>query len=99
MTAPGDFSIGSDTWPGIAKLIEEAGEVIQVCGKLIAINGAENYDHWDGTNLADRLIEELGDLKAAVSFVIGVNKLDDDRIMARTREKLRLFLDWHKGQA
>lgn len=27
------FAIGDKEWPGISKLIEEAGEVLQICGK------------------------------------------------------------------
>ena len=60
MTGSGDFSIGSDVWSGISKLIEEAGEVTQVCGKLIAIAGAS--EHWDGTDLRERLEDEIADL-------------------------------------
>ncbi len=44
MTASGDFSIGSDIWPGISKLIEEAAEVGQVCGKLIGSGGGHVLD-------------------------------------------------------
>lgn len=29
------FSIGSKRWPGISKLIEECGEVLQIAGKLM----------------------------------------------------------------
>lgn len=28
-----DYAIGSKKWPGLTKLIEEAGEVLQVVGK------------------------------------------------------------------
>lgn len=88
------FFIGADDWSGIAKLMEEAGEVVQVCGKLIAISGASN--HWDGSNLHVRLEEELGDLLAAISFVIGENldKLSPSAIENRRREKLTLFDEW-----
>jgi NTP pyrophosphatase (non-canonical NTP hydrolase) len=61
------FSIGSDIWPGLSKLIEECGEVTQVVGKIIGAH--PNVDHWDGTNLRERLQEELADLSAAICFV------------------------------
>ena len=93
----GDFSIGSTRWAGISKLIEECGEVIQVCGKLIATGGA--VEHWDGTNLKERLEDELGDLMAAVSFVTSRCSLDHRRIAARQMEKLALFRKWHEEQS
>jgi NTP pyrophosphatase (non-canonical NTP hydrolase) len=88
----GPFSIGSDLWPGTSKLIEEMGELTQVLGKLIAIHGAT--DHWDGSDLRARLHEELGDVRAALSFFTIMNELDHDTLNAREAEKLRLFYGW-----
>jgi len=90
------FAIGSKLWPGISKLIEEAGEVQQVCGKLIATGGVE--EHWDGSNLRARLEEEVADLTAALAFVGQVNNLDIHRVEVRAAEKLELFHKWHKAQ-
>jgi NTP pyrophosphatase (non-canonical NTP hydrolase) len=87
-----DFSIGSKKWPGISKLIEEAGEVIQVCGKLIGSRGDPH--HWDGSNLKLRLEDELGDLVAAVGFVIERNGLNEDAVERRSIEKHKLFWEW-----
>lgn len=89
------FSIGSSAWPGVSKLIEEAGEVVQVCGKLLGANGA--VDHWDGTNLRARLEEELADLQAAIHFVTRHCGLSDDRIRDRAERKLALFEEWHRS--
>jgi NTP pyrophosphatase (non-canonical NTP hydrolase) len=89
------FAIGSKTWPGISKLVEELGEVAQVAGKLIATGGRPA--HWDGTNLRVRLEDELADLEAAIAFVIQRNGLDADRIAERREAKLRLFREWHRG--
>lgn len=58
----GDFSIGSNTWPGIGKLI---------------IGSRGETAHWDGTQLDRRLESELGDLLAAITFVIRENGLND----------------------
>lgn len=96
MTGSGDFSIGSDVWSGISKLIEEAGEVGQVCGKLIQMAGATA--HWDGTDLRKRLEDELADLQAAIEFVACHNELDAGRIGRRVDEKIALFNKWHKEQ-
>lgn len=90
------FAIGSKLWAGLSKLIEEAGEVTQVCGKLLATGG--NPEHWDGSNLRLRLEEEIADLTAACDFVRQVNGLDQERIASRVQEKLALFKKWHAEQ-
>ncbi len=90
----GDYSIGSYIWPGLSKLIEEAGEVQQICGKLIGSSG--DINHFDGSNLKERLEDEIADLTAALDFVSNKNGLDGNRIMNRYREKLKLFEEWHR---
>jgi hypothetical protein len=90
------FSIGAAVWPGVSKLIEEAGEVQQVCGKLLGTGGTRM--HWDGSDLRVRLEEELSDLAAAGEFVIETNGLDRTRISKRAKEKLALFRKWHEDQ-
>jgi hypothetical protein len=92
----GPYSIGSDTWPGLSKLIEECGEVIQVAGKLIAANGDPN--HWDGTDLHERLQEELGDLLAAIAFVEQRCGLKRNAIDRRSLTKLLKFNEWHEAR-
>jgi NTP pyrophosphatase (non-canonical NTP hydrolase) len=90
------FEIGSDKWPGISKLIEESGEVLQVCGKLMGAQG--EIMHWDGTNLRERLMEELGDVIAAAQFVTAYCDLDPVFISERADAKLALFEQWHREQ-
>lgn len=93
----GTYSIGSDHWPGLSKLIEEAGEVLQVVGKIIAVDGASH--HWDGGPDLDLcLMDELGDLWAAIEFVISANALDPQYVFARYEKKLGLFEQWHHEQ-
>lgn len=87
------FAIGDGKWPGISKLAEEAGEVLQVIGKLMGARGKVN--HWDGSNLDQRLHDELADLLAAVDLVVELNSLDRDEIEHRRRRKLELFRRWH----
>ena len=95
--AQGEFSIGGDLWPGLSKLIEEAGEVQQVCGKIIGARGHPH--HWDGTNLRDRLMSEMGDLLAAIHFAADANYLEWSTIYACSTEKLALFHKWHREPA
>jgi NTP pyrophosphatase (non-canonical NTP hydrolase) len=89
----GPYEIGSDVWPGLAKLTEEAGELIQVLAKLVGASGRDRY--YDGTDLRGRLVEECGDLAAALAFFTETNGLTTD-VDARARSKLALFRDWHE---
>lgn len=96
MTA-GPYSIGSGCWPGLAKVAEECAEVIQVAGKVIAAGG--EAAHWDGSDLRERLEDELADVQAAIWFVTEQNRLDDDRMQRRAEGKLALFRRWHAEHA
>ena len=89
----GPYSIGSGHWPGLSKLIEECGEVTQVAGKLLGTGGA--VEHWDGTDLRSRMAEELGDLLAAVRYVIDKAGMEDV-VYLRARIKLALFDRWDR---
>lgn len=78
---------------GLAKLIEEAGELQQVAGKMLAWWDT-SIPHWDGSDLTERLSEELGDVMAACEFVssmFGVHRSAHERADA----KLALFCEWH----
>lgn len=95
--APEPFCIGSYTWPGLSKLIEELGENSQVIGKIIAFpDRAKNGEHHpDGTILEDRLEDELADLLAAIQYVVNANALDEFRMNERFNMKLARFEGWH----
>ncbi|RZK43636.1 MAG: hypothetical protein EOO61_04860 [Hymenobacter sp.] len=86
------YTMCNETWPGMAKLIEEAGEVTQVCGKIISVRGSPFY--YDGTQLRFPLQEELGDLLAAITYVIDENNLDKSVIRSRVTEKLKKYYNW-----
>jgi NTP pyrophosphatase (non-canonical NTP hydrolase) len=90
----GPYSIGSDHVPGLSKLVEECGEVAQVAGKVVGFGGLG--DHWDGTNLAERLADELADLEAAIIYIKQHNTLPDRGY--RVADKLQKFNDWHRQQ-
>lgn len=96
MSGSGDFSIGGKLWPGTSKLVEEMGEVGQVLGKLIGSHGV--VEHYDGSNLRDKLVEELGDLLAAIAF-FGEQNLtaeEKERITERTEKKYARFEQWQR---
>lgn len=78
---------------GTAKLVEETGEVIQVLGKMIAFPYQDLHPDGKGS-LRLRLEDEIGDVEAALAFVVKKRGLDVNRIMARAEEKLALFEAW-----
>ena len=94
-TGSGDFSLGSEVWPGTSKLIEEMGELQQVLGKLIAVAGSTR--HWQG-DLRPRIVEELADVAAALRF-FGIENFTTAEMIAyakRSDEKVLLFRKWHE---
>lgn len=88
------FAIGDKDWPGISKLVEEAGEVLQIAGKLMGTRG--QLKHWNVENLKEALEDEIADLTAACAFVIGACGLNQQRILRRYAEKLIRFRKWHE---
>ena len=82
----------SEHWKGIGKLVEECGEVLQLCGKAIPF---PTGNHPDGLGSIDTRIElELGDLLAAIAYVIDENGLDGEMIHTRKAHKLYKFKEW-----
>lgn len=90
-----DGSIGSFTLPGLTKVGEECGELIQVLAKISAIGKISRY--WDGTRLDIKLIEEIGDLEATLDYIKYHNGLDREAIKARKKLKNKKFARWHKN--
>lgn len=91
----GPFSIGQNIWPGLAKLAEECGEVIQIIGKLIATGG--DRSHWSGLDLKVELENEIADVLASADFTILRSSLDGGAISSRRHKKLALFEEWHNA--
>jgi len=96
MAGSKDFAFGSKVWPGLAKLVEELGEVGQVCGKLMMTGGEP--EHWDGSDLHECMALELGDVLAAAEFLLTHNPLDRALVEAQFEKKLALFKRWHEEQ-
>jgi hypothetical protein len=94
--ASGDFSIGSSVWPGVSKVVEEVGELGQVIGKLMAVAGAAK--HWSG-DLREKMIEEMGDVYAALDFVAEhcFSYEEGQLIATRRNKKLATFEKWHQN--
>lgn len=81
-------------WKGIFKLQEEMGKLQKVLGKLCA---APDGNHWDKSiNLAEKLIEEMGDVTAALRYfqMQNLTSAEKYKIEERANHKLRLFVQW-----
>lgn len=89
----GPFAFGAPEWSGVAKLVEELGELQAVLGKLIGTAG--DRQHWQG-DLVPQLEEEMGDVGAALEHVIAHSAyLRRGRIETRWDLKEQLFSKWH----
>jgi NTP pyrophosphatase (non-canonical NTP hydrolase) len=79
---------------GLAKLLEELGELAQVAAKRLAY--FHTSAHPDGAgDLNERMQHEMGDVLAACDFVAARFGLDKDAIESRKFNKRCLFEKWH----
>lgn len=80
-------------WRGVHKLQEEMGELQQVLGKLCTypLNNHPDKEDW-----RKKLIEELADVTAALSYFTNVNLtlLEAEKIAARANVKFAKFNQW-----
>jgi NTP pyrophosphatase (non-canonical NTP hydrolase) len=88
------------TAAGVAKLIEECAELAIELGSLQQIL-AKKLAYWhtdvhpDGKGpIHDRIVDEMGDVMAAIGFVVEQLDLDHVRLVERHAMKLRLFDTW-----
>lgn len=90
------FAIGDTQWPGLGKLMEEMGELMDVLGKIIALSG-ESVQTWPGgRDLKPELVEELGDVRAALIFFCEANDVPKALVHDRADMKLDKFRHWHQ---
>ena len=79
---------------GLAKLLEELGELSQAAAKKLAYFHTD--EHPDGAgSLSQRLEQEMGDVCGAIMFVTHTLKLDRMAINDRALAKLSTFRKWH----
>lgn len=79
---------------GLAKLAEELGELGQVVGKKLAYMDGDHPD--GGPDLNERMLEEMGDVTAAMIMVADKFGLDRLKVQRRVEEKLSLFIEWDR---
>lgn len=84
-------------WAGIVKLQEEMAELGVELAKLHAYPSGNHPDVRDGKRpLLERLLDELGDVQAALRFFIEVNGINEETIDTRREFKENLFWQWHE---
>jgi NTP pyrophosphatase (non-canonical NTP hydrolase) len=81
---------------GLAKLIEECGELMQIAGKKLAYFHTD--EHPDGAgSLQSRLEEAIADVQAATILVVESMGLDKKRIATRFVNKVEQFDRWERN--
>jgi hypothetical protein len=91
------YQVTCPNWPGLAKVVEESGELGQVFGKIVSCGGEVVYP-WGGTDLRDKMNEETADLLAALLFmVIHSPHLNQEEIFERAQMKFERFVEWRNN--
>lgn len=89
------LSAETSRYPGLHKVQEEMAEVGEVLAKLcIKPDGDHWVERFEGRCLRSDLEEELGDLTAAMEYLIENAALDRQKIMDRYKTKLERFNQW-----
>lgn len=83
------------TADGLAKLIEECGELTQIAAKKLAYFHTDVHPDGKGS-LKTRLEDEIADIRAAAGFVVVTMGLDSARIQERAKKKVETFMQWHR---
>lgn len=88
------------TAAGIAKLLEECGELQKELGELVQVLSKKlayfhTDEHPDGAgSLQLRIQDEMADVQASIDFVSQKLGLDPVALASRRARKLRLFESW-----
>jgi hypothetical protein len=85
---PVPYGIGSDTWPGLSRLAADAAQVARAAAAIISTG---NDTAQDAAVQRENLQEQLGDLRAAIDYVIGKNALDWAAVNKRRDRKRSLY--------
>ncbi len=97
---PPRFQMASSVWPGVAKLGEECTELAQLVFKIVGTAGTMEF--MDGTRVDPaRLIEEMGDVEAALEFVKrhALTSVERYAVERRKASKLVTFETWRVTEA
>lgn len=92
------YQLNCKNWPGMAKTIEEIGELLQPFGKIQSVGGSNVYP-WGDVNLSEKVEEEAADLIAALTFLVQKSPLiREEVVIDRYRRKTMLFEAWAAGR-
>lgn len=84
-------------WTGLAKVGEEAAEVVQEVMKVIATDGDLIYGN--GMELCEQhLWDELGDLIAAIRYFVEKNSVPVSYLEARATLKRLQYEEWFERE-
>jgi len=83
------------TAKGLAKLIEECGELQQVAGKKLAYFHTDEHPDGKGS-LKQRLQDEIADVMAACTITARLFELDLYELAVRRSRKELLFMEWQE---
>jgi hypothetical protein len=94
------FQFSDPRWPGLVKLAEEAGEIVQVIAKIIGTGGTLAFRDGQRVKRA-RLVEEMADLQAALQFVHdhALTGVEQAEFETRCMAKLTTFNRWRLEDA
>lgn len=81
------------TASGVAKLIEECGELTQILGKKLAFWHTDEHPDGKGS-IKERIEAEMGDVLAAIEFTRQQLGLNADHIERQRLYKHSLFDGW-----
>ena len=79
---------------GLTKIVEECGELTQICAKKIAY--MEKDFHPDGQFMRGEIEKEIADVLASIEFVVAKWNLNREDISNRMMEKLRRYNEWER---
>lgn len=79
----------------IGKFIEELGECISACARML-IQGIDEKEPVTGKINRNWTEEEIGDILAGADLVIERYKLDVHKIQSRRELKKKRLREWHK---
>lgn len=92
------YELSCPEFPGLAKVVEESGELGQVFGKIMSCGGNRFYP-WGNVDLGAKLDEEIGDLLATLTFMVkNCPHIDGDIVSQRMVRKHMLFDEWAAGR-
>ena len=86
---------------GVAKLIEECGELQQIAGKMLNFPDVEYHPdsmtYENPKTMLQRLQEEIADVEAACYYVAKKYRLNYTEVVNRTSKKVAQYEEWEKG--